>query len=139
MATLEQKRACFALTHVEGVQADSEKSDKKFRTQLLKLPARLHNNGLGQTAAYLRAQGSGSPEHEIFSWLEAWLHGEAGGVYPAGVPLLDAASGRAQAVQGREEQLYRRASVEARALAVWLKRFAEAFLSDTEETSEEGG
>lgn len=136
MATLEQQRAGFALRHVEEVVQDSDKTDAKYRTQLLKLPARLHNNGLGQTAAYLRAQGTGSPEQVIFTWIEAWLRREPGGVYPTGASLLDAVTGSAPAVAGREETLYRRASVEARALAVWLKRFAEAFLSEPEGESE---
>lgn len=134
MATLEQERACYALRHVEEVREDPKRVDAKFRTQLVKLPARLHTNGLGQTAAYLRAQGPGSAEHEVFTWLEAWLRREKGGVYPAGVALLDGITGKAETIAGQEELLYRRASVESRALAVWLKRFAEAFLRETEDS-----
>jgi len=129
MSTLEQERAGFALRHVEAVRDDPKRANDKYRTQLLKLPARLHNNGLGQTAAYLRAQGSDSPEHDVCGWLEEWLRRETNGVYPARSDLLDAITGNAEGVTGQEEALYRRASVEARALAVWLKRFAEAFLS----------
>jgi CRISPR type III-B/RAMP module-associated protein Cmr5 len=139
MATLEQERAGFALRKVEGVRDDPTKPNEKYRTQLLKLPARLHNNGLGQTAAYLRAQGSGSPEHVLCGWLQEWLRRDTDGIYPAGSDLLDAITGKAEGVAGREEALYRRASVEARALAVWLKRFAEAFLREGEAAEVAGG
>lgn len=129
MATLEQERAKFALGHVEAVHNDPGKPDGKFRTQLVKLPARLHTNGLGQTAAYLRAQKEGSAERDLFAWLESWLTRKDSGTYAEGTCLLDAITGRAGVISAAEvEPLYRRASVEARALAVWLKRFAEAFL-----------
>lgn len=136
MATLEQRRAAFALDKVSGV---GKEQHPKFRTQLVKLPARLHTNGLGQTAAYLRAQKEDTAERHLFAWLESWLTRKDGGTYSEGSPLLDAITGRGAAVPAAEvEPLYRHASVEARALAVWLKRFAEAFLRESENGGEAG-
>src|SRR5262249_43914092 len=60
MATLEQQRAEFALKKVDEVKGGKDKA--KFKTQLLKLPARLHNNGLGQTVAFYLSAGKGKPE-----------------------------------------------------------------------------
>lgn len=128
----EQKRARFALQKVEGIK-DHPKA-AKYKTQLLKLPARLHSNGLGQTVGYFLAQKDGSPEWDICTWLEAWLGMEQSGIYRSG-RLVDCVCG-APAADLREEEVeprYRRASAEARALANWLKRFAEAFLSGAAE------
>jgi len=136
MATLEQRRAAYALRHVESAHDGDDLNDAKLRTQLVKLPARLHNNGLGPTAAYLRAQKPDSAERHLFTWLECWLTRADGGIYAESTCLLDAITGKGGAVKdGQEEILYRRASVEARALAVWLKRFAEAFLRESEEAA----
>jgi len=131
MATLEQQRAGFALEKVEGVKDDAERK-AKFKTQLLKLPARLHTSGLGQTVAFYLSAGFSSgrpkPEVEICGWLEVWLrkveiYGEEA--------LIKSITGNTSALESdpeRAEALYRQASAEARALAVWLKRFAEAFI-----------
>ncbi len=127
MATLEQERAAFALQRVEAVRDDPHRTNAKYKTQLLKLPARLHTNGLGQTAAYLLAQKDKSPEREIYDWLQKWLHPDDHRLYPPRQRLIDCITGNAQGLKDAEND-YRRASAEARALAVWLKRFAEAFL-----------
>lgn len=126
MATLEQQRAAFALAKVEQILKLDDKAKAKYKTQLLKLPARLHTSGLGQTVAFYLTAGPGKPEVEICSWLEAWLRGE-GKVYGQG-PLIAWITGRV-GDPGKTELLYRQASMEARALAVWLKRFAEAFVN----------
>ena len=127
MATLEQQRAEFALGKVEGIRQNEKKA--KYKTQLLKLPARLHTSGLGQTVAFYLASGSDKPESTICTWLEEWLR--KAGVYGQEGPLIAWITGSAASLRGDEakvESLYHRASAEARALAVWLKRFAEAFL-----------
>jgi CRISPR type III-B/RAMP module-associated protein Cmr5 len=127
MATLEQQRAEFALKKVDEVKDDKERR-AKFKTQLLKLPARLHNNGLGQTVAFYLSAGKEKPGREkpeviICGWLEEWLRKE---IYPSG-RLIENIAGQKLAPDVAEAR-YREASVEVRALAVWLKRFAEAFI-----------
>jgi CRISPR/Cas system CMR-associated protein Cmr5 small subunit len=136
--TLEQARATFALKKVEAVKDLPDPSRRaKFKTQLVKLPARLHNNGLGQTVAFYLAAGNGKseakPEVEICGWLEDWLRNGDGAVYrdPGDGGLIDWITGKETTFGGAAGDpalLYRHASAEARALAGWLKRFAEAFL-----------
>jgi len=116
MATLDQQRAAFALQRVEAVR-----NEPRYKPQLLKLPARLHNNGLGQTVAFYLSAGKKSPEVAICGWIEEWLRRE-GGIYPPGSRLIDS-------LTRESEAKYREASAEVRALAVWLKRFAEAFMA----------
>lgn len=127
--TIEQKRAAFALKKVESIKKSDQKA--KFKSQLVKLPARLHTNGLGQTVAFYLAAGGDKPEVQICGWLETWLRDESKGfVYREpedGSSLIDWITGEAGA-GGDPEQLYRLASIEARALAGWMKRFAEAFI-----------
>jgi CRISPR-associated protein Cmr5 len=126
MATLEQQRAAFALEKVERIKDGEHKA--KYKTQLLKLPARLHSNGLGQTVAFYLSAGPDKPEAVICGWLESWLNRE-GGTYSGG-RLIDNVLGKSKDMSDEDaESKYREASVEARALAVWLKRFAEAFIA----------
>jgi CRISPR type III-B/RAMP module-associated protein Cmr5 len=115
--SLEQERAKFALAKVKGIA----QSKDKFKTQLVKLPARLHTNGLGQTVAFYMSAGQGKPEYEICNWLGAWLKEDGNPYHNVNGALIDA-------ITGQDAATYRAASQEARALANWLKRFAEAFL-----------
>jgi CRISPR type III-B/RAMP module-associated protein Cmr5 len=125
MPTLEQERAAFALEKIDSVKSVNERA--KFKTQLLKLPARLHSNGLGQTVAFYLASGEGKPEAVICGWLGAWLSAKRG-IYPS-PDLIRCIAGSALKKGEDPEERYREASAEARALAVWLKRFAEAFIA----------
>ncbi len=119
--TLEQQRAAFALDHVERIKDGDRKS--KFKTQLIKLPSRLHSNGLGQTVAFYLSTGKEeAPEWQICQWLGDWLGDDHRKIYSGRESLI-------HQISGRDEDRYRRASAEARALAVWLKRFAEAFIA----------
>jgi CRISPR type III-B/RAMP module-associated protein Cmr5 len=116
--TIQQQRAAFALDNVNRIPAEKD----KYKTELLKLPARLHTNGFGQTVAFYLSAGKGTPAWEICSWLEGWLQNTE--VYDRNKPLIVAIT-----EQGPDsESRYRRAAAESRELAVWLKRFAEAFL-----------
>lgn len=128
MATLEQQRAKFALAHVEEIRHGGKRA--KFKTQLLKLPARLHTNGLGQTTAFYLAAGPAEPEKKICDWLGAWMHQRE--IYRT-PDLCAEITGRGSSDDAEVERRYRRASAEARALAVWLKRFAEAFIEEPQE------
>jgi CRISPR type III-B/RAMP module-associated protein Cmr5 len=126
MPTLEQRRAAFALAKIEGIKTSTDKA--KYKTQLLKLPARLHSNGLGQTVAFYLSAGPGKPKPEtiICDWLQSWLVGEQELYPPQDLVKSLAGIGLGEGVDA--EARYRTASTEARALAVWLKRFAEAFI-----------
>ncbi|HEX7185878.1 MAG TPA: type III-B CRISPR module-associated protein Cmr5 [Thermoanaerobaculia bacterium] len=126
MPTLEQERAAFALQKIDSIKEGESRG--KFKTQLLKLPARLHNNGLGPTVAFYLSAGKDKPEAVICDWLQVWL-GDKREIYPAGKDLIRSISGLGLKQGADPEAKYREASSEARALAVWLKRFAEAFIA----------
>lgn len=121
MAPREQERARFALERVNLIKIDSGR--ERYKTQLLKLPARLHTSGLGQTVAFYLSAGPNKPEAKICDWLQEWLGPGRANIYPQGKSLI-------QAITEEEPRSYRRAAGEVRALAVWLKRFAEAFIED---------
>jgi len=131
MQTLEQRRAAFALARIDEVKDAQDKA--KYKTQLLKLPARLHGNGLGQTVAFYLSVGPAKPgkpakpERVICDWLQAWLTSEQEIYPPQDLVKSLAGTGLAKGVDA--EAKYREASTEARAIAVWLKRFAEAFIA----------
>lgn len=119
MSTLELDRAKFALEKINGIKT-AENHDK-FRIEMRDLPARLHSAGLGQTVASLLASRQ---DHKargtIYDWLEEWLRKPPVN-YPGTSGLIDCIVGNLPAG-------YMAASREARALATWLKKFAEAFI-----------
>jgi CRISPR/Cas system CMR-associated protein Cmr5 small subunit len=139
--TIEQKRARFALERVESVLSDRHLKGlrKKFLIELRHLPANLHWGGLGQAAASLLADPKNEPRMTIYKWLEDWLR--QSGIYRvanANQPSLIqcvTGSGGHDALQDR----YVAATREARAMAVWLKKFAEAFLREPEQEKSKGG
>jgi len=125
MATLVQERAGFALHHVKEVAGTGDAA--KFKTELKDLPARLHTGGLAQTMATCLAEGDGSVRVRIYEWLQDWLRRPPVS-FPAASTLMESIVGASPGAGFDPEIKYREASEEARALAVWLKKFAEAFL-----------
>jgi CRISPR type III-B/RAMP module-associated protein Cmr5 len=123
MSRLDQRRAAFALKKVQSISTNKA----KYKTQLLKLPARLHTNGLAQTVAFYLSAGPDSPEAEICSWLEEWLRTDDLEIYPTSASLIHCITNQGEFLNAPLD-LYRQASTEARSLSTWLKRFAEAFI-----------
>jgi CRISPR/Cas system CMR-associated protein Cmr5 small subunit len=140
MPTVEQKRARFALEKVKGVLEDQElmRLRQKFLIELRHLPAQLHWGGLGQAAASLLADPHNTPRRKIYLWLEDWLRRSrmyrvAGDTQPTLIQSITGSGGH-DALQDR----YVAATREARAIAVWLKKFAEAFLPEPEKNDTKG-
>jgi CRISPR type III-B/RAMP module-associated protein Cmr5 len=121
--TIDQTRAGFALSKIESVKDHPESA--KFASELKDLPARLHSGGLAQTAATFLKKKEAA-RRTIYGWLEEWLRKNPVG-YPADVTLIEAIAGK-NIPPADVESRYREASREARAIANWLKKFAEAFL-----------
>jgi len=128
MSTLELDRAKFALDKIETIKGGENRD--KFLTELRDLPARLHSAGLGQTVASLLASREHEARQTIYKWLEDWLSRSPIG-YPVntknGPRLIDCIVGRNQPANATPAS-YLSASREARAVATWLKKFAEAFI-----------
>jgi CRISPR-associated protein Cmr5 len=98
---------------------------KKFRAaygrQAKRIPAQIQTNGLGQTLAFLRSKGKGRPDSEhqsLYNDLSSWVVVQMGW---SNSDLL-------KKVLENDSATYRRATAEALAYLIWLKRFAEAEL-----------
>jgi CRISPR-associated protein Cmr5 len=131
--SLEQKRAEAAWDAIEQVKQRNDRLDekKKYAKEYSSLarsaPADIQANGLGQTLAFWRAKGyeRGQPkpdnaQAELFGHVANWLRKQK--ILPDGNDPVQWICKDATTDQ------YRRASAEAIAFLIWLKRFAEAEL-----------
>jgi len=84
----------------------------RYGPQARRLPTLIQTNGLGQTVAFLKSKPDNRAMQELYSHLSSWVMGGDG-------DLLSAIT------QWSSDQ-YRRATAEALAYALWLRRFAEA-------------
>jgi CRISPR-associated protein Cmr5 len=118
--TMEQKRAQAAWADVLEVKADPNKFQSEYQSLVQGAPADVLTNGLGQTLAFLKAKGKG--EHQaLLKHLNQWVCPWMGWAQEDDLlrKLTEPNSG---------SDVYRRATAEAMAYLVWLKRFAEAEL-----------
>ncbi len=126
--TLDQQRAQHAWTAVQDVAGRSEDFKKKYGSLARRVPMLILTNGLGPTLAFLRSKGKNDPhdEHTVLAGhLSTWVLSQiASGTQNQ--TLLDW-------VLNHDSNDYRRATTEALAYLVWLKRFAEAELPTEED------
>ena len=122
--TLEQQRAAHALDQIEKVKGRNDAGDYKSYAE--SLPATIVMNGLGQACATLLAQARGESSDKdahrrLYDHLEDWLCGSEARV-GVSKPLIEA-------LVESDQSKYCHAQAEALAYLVWLKKFAQAFLS----------
>ena len=131
--TLEQERAKIAWDCIQKIKneifAKDNKKQEGYSTLARKAPADIQTNGLGQTIAFWLAKGSDkgrpdpkSPEYLILQHLSEWLKNQKGMNLQEN-NLVEWVAKKA------DVNSYRRATTEAIAFLVWLKRFAESELS----------
>ena len=128
--TLEQQRAAHALKQIEKVKGRNDAGDYKSYSE--SLPATIVMNGLGQACATLLAQAKGessdkNAHRQLYDHLEDWLCSSEAHV-SVSKPLIEAL------VQS-DQSTYFHAQAEALAYLVWLKKFAQAFLSKATQPS----
>lgn len=111
--TKEQERAKFAWDKVKAV---SEKQ-KEFKSLAQSAPADIQANGLAQTLAFWKAKGE-SHHLALYQAVSEWVMKEMG---QPGRDILEWITDSGTGSDG-----YRRATAEALAFLVWVKRFAEA-------------
>lgn len=125
--TLEQKRADFAWQKIKQVDAAIQ---EEYGSLVKKAPADIQTNGLGQTIAFWRAKGyeKGHPKDngrnahaQLLAHLTEWLKSPDA----LGLSTDDLVEWVSKTASVDD---YRRATAEAIAFLVWLKRFAEAEL-----------
>jgi CRISPR-associated protein Cmr5 len=121
--TKEQERAARAWEYVGAVQGKSFEGE--YCGWVKKLPALVLTNGLGQTLAFLLAKGKNKQNapQTLYDHLSVWVMSEVAHGQPDS--LL-------QWIMRKDSPTYRRATTEALAFIVWLKRFAEATLKAKE-------
>ncbi len=105
--TTEQERAAAAWLAISEVE---EAAQDKYSTWVRKLPALIQSNGLGSAMAFLCVKCPQLYEH-VSRWVTAHLK------YTKG-DLLDL-------IRNSSAEQYRRATAEAIAYTIWLKRYAE--------------
>lgn len=129
--TLEQKRAAFAWQKIQHIKQEMPKKvQEEYSSLIKKAPADIQTNGLGQTIAFWRAKGyengrpkdnEKNPHFQALTHLTSWLK-SPDALSLQTENLVEWVSTTASVND------YRRTMVEAIAVLVWLKRFAEAEL-----------
>ena len=122
--TLEQRRAAHALEQINGVKHERLAEDYKGYAE--SISATIVMNGLGQACASQLAQAKGlsgakDAHRRLFDHLEDWLC-HANSRVGLQKPLIEA-------LTRCDQTSYCHAQAEALAYLVWLKKFAQAFLS----------
>ncbi len=123
---LDLQRAEHALRVVEKLKG---KDLGHYVSYVRALPANILQNGLGQSLATLLAASKGKqgdPHHQLYEQIQSWLCRKHEDAPYTGQPKL------LQAITEGSEQTYLHAHAEALAYLIWLKKFAVAFLSETD-------
>jgi CRISPR-associated protein Cmr5 len=121
--SLAQRRARHALDRVNE-RKKTEHGNYVSYTE--SLPATILMNGLGQACATLLAKAGGrleEPHRLLYDDLQGWLcRDDSAAPFPKRKDLIDA-------ITQEDQRAYLRAQAEALAYLVWLKKFANAFLT----------
>ncbi len=114
--SLEQQRAAAAWECVRSVT----EARKEYLSLARGAPADVQANGLGQTLAFWRAKG-GREHRAVYDSVSRWVRKQ---LQLGESDVLEWITNQATTDE------YRRATVEAMAFLAWLKRFAEAELTE---------
>jgi CRISPR-associated protein Cmr5 len=130
MQTLQQQRAKHALDRVkEAEQKYQGENRNTFVACAENAPASILINGLGQAAATLRAQAKGNredPHRTVYDAVEGWLcRDDEAAPYASQKDLL-------AAIAAGDRDSYLHAQAEALAYLEWLKKFAVAFMKESQ-------
>ncbi|MFN3533510.1 MAG: type III-B CRISPR module-associated protein Cmr5 [Candidatus Brocadia sp.] len=125
---VEQKRAAEAWSCIQAVSEDIDNSKfkKEYRSIVMKLPALILTNGLGQTLAFLKSKGKNddsNPEKRVYEDLQGWLLKTD--LINLGRVTHDELIERIMAIDSTK---YRFVTMESLSFLNWLKRFADAML-----------
>jgi CRISPR-associated protein Cmr5 len=117
--TLEQERAKFCLEEVKSIKSNQDKSSQdKFKTAARNLPSFIVSNGLIPTLAFYKSKAE---KKEVYEIINKWLKRKEIIKSDALSELVD-----------KDFKTLRLATMEALALANWLKRIVEIELKEKE-------
>lgn len=125
LQTLDQQRAAFAWDKVNALGGGLG----DYLSLVRQLPAMVQTNGLGQTLAFLLIQDGA--KYRLYEHLQDWLCADSPHpVYLAPKPAPGQTQGQdlrlIRKLTTGDSLKLRHATLEVQALALWLKRFAEA-------------
>ena len=129
LQTLDQQRAAFAWDKVSALSGSKVYRD--YRSLARQLPAMVQTNGLAQTLAFLLT--AGEAKKSLYQHLQQWLCGTA--PYPVYPTNADKEINLMRRLTNGDSLTLRHATLEVQALALWLKRFAEALDTEATETT----
>lgn len=123
--TLEQERAAEAWDRIVEIKKENEKVRKEYGQLARKAPANLQINGLGQTLAFWRAKGTPA-DMALFRDVSSWVLSKLTGKKTEDRTKADLLVWIMHPQTSTND--YRRATSEAMAFLIWVRRFAEAEL-----------
>lgn len=125
LRTIEQDRAKFAYNCVTNIiNCEDDQLKKKYKSLVRKFSSMILQNGLGQALAFLKAKGKeGNNEHTLlYTHINLWLRNYFAS-NEANFDILNK-------ILNEDCNKYRLYTRETLSFLVWLKKFAEAELSD---------
>ena len=128
-ASLQQRRAAFALYWIKnlaGEWKEDTKKQKEFNSYASAMPFMIHANGLGQTAAFYRRKGTDHSYYRLYKLLGNWLS-QADQPFAGKTDLLEG-------ITQSDMDAYLAAQAEAMLFLDWVKKLASAFLARDEES-----
>lgn len=142
--TLDQKRAHEAYQAVKGVAGLSASQQSDYASRARELPAMLLKSGIGQTLAFLLSKNKdnsriATAEGRVVAQLDAWVGPRVFGMEKFPVTPTVTMDRLLKAVIDGDRSAFQRATDEAMAYATWLKRFAEAFLAESDQGASHAG
>ncbi len=119
---LERERARYAWEKIGEVKVGG--FDKEYKALARSAGADIQINGLGQTLAFWKSKRDSDAHSKLYEHVSHWVRKRVDESW-IGVDLL-----QKLIEEETSGDQYRRATTEAAALVVWLKRFAEAEIAD---------
>jgi len=124
MQTMQQQRAKFALDRVKAAANAPKTNQKEYKSYASALPFMIHANGLGQAAAFYRSKKKDDTHQLLYKLLSDWLTGE-NQPFQKHNDLLDGITQEPMSV-------YLAAQAEAMVFMDWVKKFANAFMAESD-------
>src|SRR5260370_41133183 len=131
--TVEQRRGQEAWSCIKNIKKLEKKEEKEYRSLARGLNAMIQINGLGQTLGFLKAKGKRDANkahylllNHLTTWMQDHFKAENINVMKNGHDGLR----RWVKDEATSSPDYRRATTDCLAFGIWLRRFAEAELTE---------
>jgi CRISPR-associated protein Cmr5 len=130
MQTMQQQRAKFALEKVQWAANNlNQAQQKEYKSYASALPFMIQANGLGQAVAFYRSKGEKDTHFHLYHLLSEWLTQEN---QPFHEYQDQKQNGLLEGITNEDMSVYMAAQAEAMIFMDWVKKFANAFMSETE-------